>query len=239
MKLYRSQGVVLRTTKLGEADRIITLCTEEHGKVRAVAKGVRKSGSRFGARLEPLAEVQLQLSRGRNLDIVTQVETVASHHELREHLGALGHASCMAEAVDIVMHDREPQPQVYFLLTRALTALAGDPRPVVAAAFLWKLLALEGFEPLLLECARCGNAGIDRRGFSPGEGGAICENCISVTGWRVEPGTFEALEAVLGGRVASALRESSAAVGAELERFALATFEYHFERRLRSSALLL
>lgn len=231
--------MVLRTTKLGEADRIITLCTEEHGKVRAVAKGVRKSGSRFGARLEPLAEIQVQLSRGRNLDILTQVETVASHHELREDLGALGHASCMAEAVDIVMPDREPHPQITLLLTRALNTLAADPRPVVAAAFLWKLLALEGFEPLLDHCARCGNGEIVRRGFSPGEGGVICENCISVTGWQVEPGTFEAMQAVLGGQVAGVIREAGPAIGIELERLAVATFEYHFEHRLRSSALLI
>lgn len=231
--------MVLRTTKLGEADRIITLCTEEHGKVRAVAKGVRKSGSRFGARLEPLAEIQVQLSRGRNLDILTQVETVASHHELREDLGALAHASCMAEAVDIVMPDREPQPQITLLLTRALNTLAADPRPVVAAAFLWKLLALEGFEPLLDHCARCGNGEVVRRGFSPGEGGVICENCISVTGWQVELGTFEAMQAVLGGQVAGVIREAGPAIGIELERLAVATFEYHFEHRLRSSALLI
>ena len=238
MKSFRTQGVVLRTTKLGEADRILTLCTPDHGKVRAVAKGVRKSGSKFGARLEPLAEIDAQLSRGRTLHILTQVETVNAHRGLREGLDALTLASCMAEAVDMVILDEEPNPALYSMFTRALSTLERDARSVVAAAFLWKLLALEGFEPLLSECARCGANDIERIGFAPGEGGAICQACISRTGWHTTEDTFSALEELMIGRVGSVLAEASSETGAALERLARATFEHHVERKLRSAALL-
>src|SRR6185312_14619277 len=95
--LYRDEGVVLRTTKLGEADRIITIFTQGHGKVRAVAKGVRKTSSRFGARLEPASHVALQCYKGRELDVVTQVETIEAHRTLRENYTTLTHAVSMLE----------------------------------------------------------------------------------------------------------------------------------------------
>ena len=107
MSLYRDQGVVLRTIKLGEADRIVTILTQTSGKVRAVAKGIRRPGSRFGARLEPTSHVALQCYRGRELDIVTQVETIDSFRALREHYGCLTHAISMLEAVDQIAQERE------------------------------------------------------------------------------------------------------------------------------------
>ena len=108
--LYRDEGVVLRTIKLGEADRIVTIMTQGHGKVRAVAKGVRKTMSRFGARLEPASRVALQCYKGRELDVVTQVETLESNRVLREEYGLLTHAVPMLEAVDQVAQDREAEP---------------------------------------------------------------------------------------------------------------------------------
>ena len=98
MNLYRDQGVVLRTIKLGETDRIVTILTQGHGKVRAVAKGVRKPGSRFGARLEPMTHVAVQCYRGRELDVVTQTETIDANRALREHYGCLTHAISMLES---------------------------------------------------------------------------------------------------------------------------------------------
>ncbi len=108
--LYRDQGVVLRTVKLGEADRIISFMTQGHGKVRAVAKGVRKSGSRFGARLEPTSHVALQCYRGRELDVVTQVETIDANRPLRENYACFTHAVPMLEAVDQVAQEQEAAP---------------------------------------------------------------------------------------------------------------------------------
>src|SRR5438552_8917597 len=144
VNLYRDQGVVLRTIKLGETDRIVTILTQRHGKVRAVAKGVRKPGSRFGARLEPTTHVALQCYRGRELDVVTQVETIDANRALREHYGCLTHAVSMLEATDQVAQEREPNPAVYRMLVGALRTLVITPTPLVSTAFFWKLLSLEG-----------------------------------------------------------------------------------------------
>ena len=103
--LYRDEGVVLRTIKLGEADRIVTIFTQGHGKVRAVAKGVRKTMSKFGARLEPTSRIALQCYKGRDLDVVTQAETLESNRMLREDYALLTHAVAMLEAVDQVAQD--------------------------------------------------------------------------------------------------------------------------------------
>ena len=148
---------MLRTIKLGETDRIVTILTQGHGKVRAVAKGVRKSGSRFGARLEPTSHIALQCYRGRELDVVTQVETIDANRALREHYGCLTHAISMLEATDQVAQEREANPALYRMLVGALRTLAENPNPLVSAAFFWKLLSLEGFHPLLDACARCGD----------------------------------------------------------------------------------
>ena len=157
--LYRDEGVVLRTIKLGEADRIVTIFTQGHGKVRAVAKGVRKTTSRFGARLEPTSRVALQCYQGRELDVVTQAETLESNRALREEYALLTHAIPMLEAVDQVAQEREPNPALYRMLTGALARRSAScSNPLVTPAFFWKLLSLEGFHPMLDGCARCGDA---------------------------------------------------------------------------------
>ena len=119
MSLYRDHGVVLRTWKLGEADRIVSIITRDNGKVRAVAKGVRKPSSRFGARLEPTCHVSLQLYRGRGeLDTVTQVETIDRFASLRTDLDRWARASAMLEAVEQVSLDREPNERLFEMLVR-------------------------------------------------------------------------------------------------------------------------
>ena len=143
--LYRDEGVVLRAIKLGEADRIVTIFTQGHGKIRAVAKGIRKTTSKFGARLEPMSRVALQCYKGRDLDIVTQAESLDSNRVLREEYALLTRSVPMLEAVDQVAQDREPNPALYRMLTGALHALATTRNPLVTPAFFWKLLSLEGF----------------------------------------------------------------------------------------------
>src|SRR6266576_4605929 len=129
--LYRDEGVVLRAIKLGEADRIVTIFTLGNGKIRAVAKGIRKTTSKFGARLEPTSRVALQCYRGRELDVVTQAETLEANRVLREEYGLLTHAVPMLEAIDQVAQEREPNPALYRMLTGALRALADLQNPVV------------------------------------------------------------------------------------------------------------
>jgi DNA repair protein RecO (recombination protein O) len=237
--LYRDKGVVLRTIKLGEADRIVTFLTQARGKVRAVAKGVRRPGSRFGARLEPTSHVALQCYQGRELDVVTQVETIDANRALREHYGCLTHAVSMLEAVDQVAQERERNTALYRMLTAALRTLAEDPSPVVSAAFFWKLLALEGFQPILDACARCGGEDGPFVAFDLDAGGVLCDACARHAGRRVGPEGLAVIGQILGGRLGAVLAAPPPAlVLTEVERLAISMLEYHSERRLRSAALL-
>ena len=156
MALYRDEGVVLRTWKLGEADRIVVLFTQGHGKVRAVAKGVRKTKSKFGARLEPTSHVALQLYEGRELDIVTQAETLDHFGALRDDLDRLTRATAHARGR---RHHRPgaatPTARLYPMLVGALRTLAAQDHPLVVPGFFLKLLALEGFQPRVDACAVC------------------------------------------------------------------------------------
>jgi DNA repair protein RecO (recombination protein O) len=233
--------VVVRTIKLGETDRIVTLLTRGNGRIRAVAKGVRKPGSRFGARLEPASHVALQCYRGRELDVITQVETIEANRVLREHYGSLTHAVSMLEAVDQVAPEREPNPPLYRMLTSALQTLAREPSPLVSAAFFWKLLSLEGFQPVLDMCVRCGDAPDDGAfaTFDLEDGGVVCAECAGFGGRRVRPESLAVVARVVGGRLRGVLDAPPGAdVMREVERLAVAAIEHHSERRLRSAALL-
>jgi DNA repair protein RecO (recombination protein O) len=240
--LYRDEGVVLRTIKLGEADRIVTIFTQGHGKVRAVAKGVRKTTSRFGARLEPTSRIALQCYRGRDLDVVTQVESLETYRVLREEYALLTHAIPMLEAVDQVAQDREPNVALYRMLTGALRTLAEQRNAVVTPAFFWKLLSLEGFHPMLDGCARCGEeAGEDDAeliAFDLDEGGTLCRACARGGGRPVTPEALDLLRGMLGGGLNRALAQSPGPETHEVEQLGIRALEHHGERRLRSTALL-
>ena len=130
-ELYRDTGVVLRTYKLRESDRIVVFHTAEHGKVRAVAKGVRKTGSRFGARLEPMSHVRLLLVRGRELDIVSQAESVESLAPMLSTLDRASQGIAAIEAVDQLSIEREPDPTMYRMLVGVLRTIVCEPGPGV------------------------------------------------------------------------------------------------------------
>ncbi|MDQ1535225.1 MAG: repair protein RecO [Actinomycetota bacterium] len=236
--LYRDEGVVLRTIKLGEADRIITIFTQGHGKVRAVAKGVRKTTSRFGARLEPASHVALLCYKGRELDVVTQVETIESNRSVREGYAMFTHAVPMLEVVDHVTPERDPNPALYRMLTGALRTLGARRAALVTTAFFWKLLSLEGFQPMLDGCARCGADAVELLAFDLADGGMLCASCAALSGRPVSPAALDLLRRLLGGGLNTALGEPPGPVTREVERLALAAVEYHLERRLRSATLL-
>jgi DNA repair protein RecO (recombination protein O) len=240
--LYRDSGVVLRTIKLGEADRIVTVFTHAHGKVRAVAKGVRKTTSKFGARLEPTSRVALQCYKGRELDIVTQAESIETHRVLREEYTLFTHAIPMLEAVDQVAQDREPNPALYRMLTGALRTLGERQSPLVTPAFFWKLLSLEGFHPMLDACARCtgeaGSGDAELIAFDLEEGGTLCRACSRGGGRPVSPLALDLMRRMLGGDLNRALAEPPNAAAHEVEHLGIRALEHHGERRLRSSTLL-
>ncbi|MFN0091140.1 MAG: DNA repair protein RecO [Acidimicrobiales bacterium] len=234
MNLYRDHGIVLRTYKLGEADRIVVLMTRGVGKLRAVAKGVRKTRSRFGARLEPTSHAALQLYRRRELDLITQAETVDQFPVFRSDLSRLGRASSMLEAVDHLALEREPNPRLYQMLLGALRTLAAQDSPLVAPAFFLKALAAEGFEPSLGLCVQCG-AAEELVSFDVREGGVRCWGCRR--GAAVSAEALALMDDVLHGRLQAALDRPAAAAVREVEHLATALLEHHVERRLRSLAV--
>jgi DNA repair protein RecO (recombination protein O) len=234
--LYRDHAVVLRTYKLGEADRIVVLLTENHGEIRAVAKGARRTKSRFGARLEPPSHVAVQMYRGRGeLDTVTQVETVDHFRALRDDLHGLGQALTMVEAAQQVALEREPNAAQYRLLLGALRTLAANPSPLVVAGYLWKLLALEGVSPVLDQCVVCGNTE-HLVAFDHMEGGVVCRE--DRRGQPLSPTALGLLRDVLGGRLAAALASPETPATAEVDRLAIRATEHHLERKLRSVGVL-
>lgn len=235
MSLYRDHGIVVRTYKLGEADRIVSFVTEHHGKVRAVAKGVRKTKSKFGARLEPPSHVALQLYEGRELDIVTQAESVDHFKAIREDLDRLTRAVTMLEAADQLSLEREPNRDLYRMLLGALRTLADRNSALVVAGFHWKALSLEGFRPVVEHCAVCEETeGLVA--FDPEVGGLLCGE--HRRGTRMSADAVWLLQAILGGRLAAALDEPASPATHEVDHLATRVMEHHLERRLRSVGLL-
>jgi DNA repair protein RecO (recombination protein O) len=234
--LYRDEAIVLRTHKLGEADRIITLLTRQHGRVRAVARGVRRTTSKFGSRLEPFMHVDLQLSEGRSLDHITQAETLTPFHagvgSVYERYTA---GTVMLETADrLVAEEREPSLQQFLLLVGGLRVLAsGERNPSqVLDSYLLRSLSVAGYAPSFDACARCGLMG-PHRWFNPSLGGVLCATCRVPGSASPAPETLAVLGALLAGdwpAVEAAdqrhLREASGLVAAYLA--------WHLERGLRS-----
>jgi DNA repair protein RecO (recombination protein O) len=234
--LYRDEAIVLRTHKLGEADRIITLLTRHHGRVRAVAKGVRRTTSRFGSRLEPFTHVDLQLAEGRNLDTITQAETLSPFSaELGQHYDRYTAGTVMLETADrLVVEEKEPSLQHFLLLVGGLRAMAsGDRQPgQVLDSYLLRSLAVAGYAPSFEHCARCGLEG-PHRWFNPSMGGVLCSTCRVPGSANPAATTIAVLGALLTGdwplleaADPRSLKEASGLVAAYLS--------WHLERALRS-----
>jgi DNA repair protein RecO (recombination protein O) len=241
MPAYKEQGVVLRSVKLGEADKIVTVMTQGSGKVRAVAKGLRKTTSRFGARLEPFTHVSLMLYRGRGqLDTVTQAEIIAPHAALRDDLALFAAGETMLEAVDKVAQEHERNVRLVLVLLAGLRALETSPADptAVAESFMLKLLSISGFHPSLTACAVCG-AG-DPQLFNFGLGGAVCAVCA-------EPGSAPVSREALATLAALAIADLVDAgatpvpeprIRNEARGLLYGFAEYHLERRIRSLPML-
>ncbi|MEM7322228.1 MAG: DNA repair protein RecO [Actinomycetota bacterium] len=235
MALYRDEAVVLRTYKLAEADRIVVLYSRGRGKIRAVAKGVRRTRSKFGSKLEPASMVQLQLYEGRNLDIITQAERVVAFPNLRSNLDSYGRAALLLEIIDSAVSEGEGNPALYKVLTGALQELERAGNPLVVPTFVAKFLVLEGVQPLVDACVRCGSED-DLVAIQIAEGGVLCTDCRA--GEPISDGAREALRNVFDGRVRHVLDTTSPEVALELETLAARLIEQHVERRLRSSSVL-
>lgn len=236
MPVYRDVGVVLRTHKLGESDRIITFITQDSGRVRAVAKGIRKTTSKFGSRLEPMSHVQVQLYRGRELDIVNQVELVEVASSTRAHLEATTDGLAMCEVVEQLSHDRSPTPHLYRMLVGALRQLNTSYSALLLPALQLRLLEEEGVGPRVDRCVVCdaadGLVAIDVQA-----GGVQCRQ--HRRGMSMSPQTLSILQDVLNGRIASVLHRQDVPkdVVREVVSYGRSAMEHHLERRIRSSSL--
>jgi DNA repair protein RecO (recombination protein O) len=231
MSLYRDEGVVLRTLRLGEADRIVTIVTKGQGKVRAVAKGVRRTRSKFGGRLEPMSHVAMQCWQGRELDTVTQVEVLDGFRAVREDLVRVARAFTLLEVVDQLSQERHPNPRLYDMLVGALRSLDAADAAMLVPAFCLKVLALEGSGPIVDCCASCGSDS-ELVAFDLVEGGALCRSCRR--GRSMSPGALDLLRRVLGGGLVSALSEPPGPSTDEVTELATEAMEVHLDRRLRS-----
>jgi DNA repair protein RecO (recombination protein O) len=236
MAHYRDSGVIVRTHKLGEADRILSIITENNGKVRAVAKGVRKTRSRFGGRLELLRHLDLQFYKGRgDLDIVTQAETRDHWPDISNDLERLGKALTIAEAADQIGQDRQPDQGLYQMLCGGLETLHVADPVLIVPAFMLKLLAHEGVAPALNECVIGGEtSGLEF--FDPGTGGVTC--ATHRRGRPISSSALELMRATLGGALATVLEVQQAPHTDEVSALVHRLWEFHIERRLRSTELL-
>jgi DNA repair protein RecO (recombination protein O) len=237
---YRDEGIVLRTQKLGEADRIITLLTRRNGRVRAVARGVRKTSSRIGARLEPFNHVDVQFYEGRSLDNVTQVETIDPiGGRLADDYAKWTSGTAMLETAErLTSEEREPSVQQYALLVSGLRSMAaGEHEPtLILDSYLLRSLAVAGWSPSFDECARCAEPG-PHRAFNVQAGGMVCGNCRPPGSAAPSPLAVALLGALLAGdwEVADAAetRERNEASG-----LVAAFLQWHIERGLRSLPLV-
>lgn len=245
-QLYRDDAVVLRVQKLGESDRIITVLTRRHGRLRAVARGVRRTTSRFGARLEPFGHVDLQIAgdpkgeRGSSLHTVSQVEGIRLFGKrFLDDYPRYTAASAIAETAErLTPVEREPSLRLFLLTLGALRALADGAHDstLVLDAYLLRGMALAGWAPALAACAVCGTPG-PHRAFSVPAGGSVCPDCRPPGAAHPAPATIDLMSALSRGdwTVADAAepanrRECSGLVAAHLQ--------WHLERGLRSLPLV-
>ncbi|MGO2659393.1 DNA repair protein RecO [Mycetocola reblochoni] len=234
MPLYRDEAVVLRTHKLGEADRIITMLSRRHGKIRAVAKGVRRTSSRFGSRLEPFMVVDVQLYEGRSLDTITQAESLAGYGAaIVADYSAYTAASVMVETADR-LSEAESSVQQYLLLVGALRSLARAEHPSDLArdSYLLRALSLAGWAPSFDDCARCGAPGPHDHVVVQ-LGGAVCPDCAPPGSPVLDAGTRELLVALLRGDWDRA-EASDDRVRSRAGGIVSAYTNWHLDRGLRS-----
>jgi len=189
-RTYHAQAIVISHIEYGEADRILKLFTLEKGKISAIAKGVRKIRSRKAGHLEPFTRVNLFLAKGRNLDIITQAETVDPYPGLRENLEHVAYASYVMEVLDRFTYEEGQNVGIFRLLANTLSRLEIQPNSeTVVHYFEVRLLDLLGFRPQLFECIDCGNKIIEEdQYFSPLVGGILCPKCGLARGeaWHVD-----------------------------------------------------
>ena len=240
MRLYRDRAVVLRQHKLGEADRIVTLLTCDHGLVRAVAKGVRRTRSKFGAKLEPFSHIDVQLHPGRNLDIVTQVVALdAFATDIVGDYGRYTTACAILETAErLAGEERAPMPSLQKLTVGALRAVADGTRSreLLLDAYLLRAMGIAGWAPALTECARCAAPG-PHRAFHIAAGGSVCVHCRP-SGAVTPPQAVLDLMAALHDGDWDHAQSAQSSHRSQASGLVAAHLQWHLERQLRTLPLV-
>ena len=234
MPLYRDEAIVLRTHKLGEADRIVTLLSRYRGQIRAVAKGVRRTASKFGSRLEPFMVVDAQFYEGKSLDIVNQAETIGSYGgSIIEDYASFTAANAMVEAAERLTSE-ESSPQQYLLLVGAIRSLANREHDssLILDSYLLRALAIAGWAPSFDNCARCEATG-PHSAFVMQVGSVVCSKCKPIGAVSISTETANLLGALLEGNWELAESTSSAAKS-NASGIVAAYSQWHIERGLKS-----
>lgn len=234
MPLYRDEVVVLRTHKLGEADRIVTMLSRQHGKIRAVAKGVRRTASKFGSRLEPFMVADAQFYEGRSLDIITQAESIGSYGAaITADYGSYTAASAMVETADKLTED-DGSLQQYLLLVGALRSLARREHgaSLTLDSFLLRSLAIAGWSPSFHDCAMTGAPG-PHRAFVVQLGGVVSDEVAPPGAPRLDAATLSLLSSLLTGDWATA-EAADERTRSQASGIVAAYAQFHLERKLRS-----
>ncbi|WP_276981961.1 DNA repair protein RecO [Ferrimicrobium acidiphilum] len=235
MKSYPDRAVVIRTWPLGESDRIVSLFTREHGKLRAVAKGVRGAKSRMSGLIQPTSEIDVLLYRGRELDVIQQATLVSSHlARIGVDPGQFGAALEWLETIDNLTLDRHPDPVVYELMNRGLRLLHDEPTPSLLGALLMRLLDIEGYAPNLSRCGQCGATG-PFTGFDFASSVPRCQGC---GGESITPEILGKTASVLAHRVSEVLADENVGTGRDFEAFAIRLVKEVVGRGLRSTGVI-
>ncbi len=235
--LRSDQGIVLRSYPFGEADRVVVLLSPNRGKIRTVAKGVRKTKSRFGGRLEPFTHVDLVVYEGRNLDTITQVSVIEAFPAVRSDLDRVMAAGTMVEVADAVAQEGESSTRLFLLLQRGLRAVdAGGSGADLISSFLLKLATVVGVAPALNHCASCGRTDeLDR--FSLAGGGVMCNTCRREGSVKLRPGVVGYLSGLANADM-TLLPPNNPEMSTEAMGVARRFVEHHLDRRLFSLTVL-
>lgn len=237
MALRHDQGIVLRGYPFGEADRVVVLLSPNNGKLRTVAKGVRRTKSRFGGRLEPFSHVDLVLYEGRNLDTITQVSMIEPFHRLRGDLDRVVAAATMVEVADAVAQEQESAVRLFLLLQRGLRTLdRTELHSDLVTSYLLKAAEVVGVAPALEHCAGCGRTD-DLSRFSFHAGGVLCERCRTPGAYALRAGLTDYLATVATTDL-DGLPPADVSMSREASGVARRFLEFHLERKLESLAVI-
>ena len=242
-RLYRTEAIVLKYADFGEADRLLTLFTPRMGKLRAIAKGVRKTTSRKSGHLEPFMRTRLLVARGRELDIISQAEVIEPYPALRTDLWRLGYASYLSELLDSFVQEEEENEAIYELLADALGWISTDTDLDLPTRFYeLRVLSYTGYRPQVYHCLQCHHdIRPERNYFSPSEGGVLCPSCGAgrADALPIAVNPLKVLRFLQSNDYATCRQvRISAETHRQMERVMQAYIAYHLEKRLKSTAFL-